>query len=170
MAPEFEKFYNTIETRNDILVKRFQADNDEIITDAYGIHSYPRLILYQPGSVQVYKLYRGKRTAEDLTNWINDIIKVVPKVEKKEVKIDEAKLDTNIKIIKKEEEVDKLYLQELGEFKNDIKSLYEKLTSFEKALEEIKRANLLKSRIFYGILAIISLVIIYICLKKFIKL
>jgi len=139
MAPEFDKLYNIIEeTRNDILIKRFQADNDEIITDAYGIHSYPKLILFQPGSVQVYKLYQGRRTAEALNKWINELIKVVPKIEKKEDKIDEAKLDTNIKIIKKDEEVNMQFQQQLGEFKNEIKSLYEKLTSFEKALEDIK--------------------------------
>ena len=40
MAPEFDKLYDKIESsRNDILIRRFQADNDQIITDIYGIQN-----------------------------------------------------------------------------------------------------------------------------------
>jgi thiol-disulfide isomerase/thioredoxin len=71
MAPEFDKLYSLIEdSKADIVIRRLEGDSNEKITDTYGIHSFPKLALFRPKSKNVYLLYKGKRTAEEMLKFI----------------------------------------------------------------------------------------------------
>jgi thioredoxin 1 len=72
MATEFDKLYEQIEKKRDnILIRRLEGDSNEEITNAYDIHSFPKLVLYKPGSDKIYALYKGQRTAEEMMNFLN---------------------------------------------------------------------------------------------------
>jgi thiol-disulfide isomerase/thioredoxin len=86
MSPEFDKLFDMItQSRSDILVRRLEGDSNEDITYAYDIHSFPKLVLYKPGSVNIYAIYQGYRIADEMFKFLNAYAPQVVEPVKEEV-------------------------------------------------------------------------------------
>jgi thiol-disulfide isomerase/thioredoxin len=71
MSPEYDRLFEMMKSRSDVLIRRLEGDSNEDITYAYDIHSFPKLVLYKPGSVNMFSIYQGYRTADEMSKYLN---------------------------------------------------------------------------------------------------
>jgi hypothetical protein len=111
MHPEYDKLNDIIkETRDDVIIARLEGSINEDITLIYDIFSFPKIVLYHPGSVDIKGSFKGQRIAQVMQSWIE---KNAPRIEKKLKYLDEVKPNNkkeniqdneNIKNVKRENE------------------------------------------------------------------
>jgi len=104
MHPEYDKLNDIMkDTRDDVIIARLEGSINEDITLIYEIFSFPKIVLYHPGSVDIKGSFRGQRIAPVMQSWIEQN---APRLEKKLKYLDEDKSNNkeNIKNVKKENE------------------------------------------------------------------
>jgi len=45
---------------------------NDLISEEYGISSFPKVVLFLPGSTDINSIFKGKRTLKGLVSWIED--------------------------------------------------------------------------------------------------
>lgn len=104
MHPEYDKLNEIMkETRDDVIIARLEGSINEDITLIYEIFSFPKIVLYHPGSVDIKGSFRGQRIASVMQSWIEQN---APRLEKKLKYLDEDKSNNkeNVKNVRKESE------------------------------------------------------------------
>lgn len=102
MSPEYDKLVDTMkEKREDVLIARLEGGMNEDITMIYEIFSFPKVVLFYPGSVDIRSSFRGQRIAPVMQAWIEQN---APKLEKKLKHLDSEKQDKKQKEKEKEKE------------------------------------------------------------------
>ena len=56
------------------MIAEVNADEDKELASRFEIHGYPTLKFFPAGHPDAPEMYQGERTAEALTNWLNDKI------------------------------------------------------------------------------------------------
>lgn len=162
MSPEYDKLVDIMkEKRDDVLVARLEGGVNEDITMIYEIFSFPKVVLFYPGSVDIRSNFRGQRIAPVMQAWIEqnaprlekklkylDNEKQQDKKEKEKEKIKEPEAPVNRKAIYKtktydlEESIDTAKNQNLtGEIeflKIEMLNMKNRIINHEKDLEEFK--------------------------------
>jgi len=89
MSPEYDKLVDIMkEKRDDVLVARLEGSINEEIAMIYEIFSFPKIVLFNPGSVDIRSNFRGQRIAPIMTTWIDQN---APRLEKKSKYLDNDK-------------------------------------------------------------------------------
>jgi len=91
------------EKREDVLIARLEGGANEDITMIYEIFSFPKVVLFYPGSVDIRSSFRGQRIAQVMQAWIEQN---APKIEKKLKYMDGEKQDKKEKEKEKERSYD----------------------------------------------------------------
>jgi thiol-disulfide isomerase/thioredoxin len=134
LAPEYEKLYEFIkENRKDITVARIEAEMQQDVSYEYKIYSFPKIVLFNPLSVDVAGIFNGSRTFGSLLSWVN----VNTKEAKKEFKIIEEKPQ----VINPPDDIKELDSQSLQEIKNDLQFLHTKIESAYKNWNELTQQS-----------------------------
>lgn len=72
MAPEYDKLAEEYKTkRDDVLIARLEGSLNEDISMIYEIFSFPRVIMFFPGSIDIKNAFRGQRVASIIDSWID---------------------------------------------------------------------------------------------------
>ena len=73
MAPAYEEFNEYIrKNRQDVILARLEGEMNDLISEEYGISSFPKVVLFLPGSTDINSIFKGKRTLKGLVSWIED--------------------------------------------------------------------------------------------------
>jgi len=97
MAPEYEKLVDIIkEKREDVVIARLEGSINEDISIIYEIFSFPKVVLFYPGSVDIRGNFRGQRIGSVMFNWIEQN---APKLEKKFKYLEEDKKEKKDDIV-----------------------------------------------------------------------
>ena len=73
MSPEYDKLVKIFKKkRPDILIARLDASINEDVSTIYDISSFPRVVLFHPGSQEIKSVFRGQRTAEIMTQYLEE--------------------------------------------------------------------------------------------------
>lgn len=100
MSPEYDKLVDIMkEKRDDVLVARLEGGMNEDITMIYEIFSFPKIVLFYPGSVDIRSSFRGQRIAPVMQAWIEQN---APRLEKKLKYLDSEKQERKEKEREKE--------------------------------------------------------------------
>lgn len=74
MSPEYDKLQeNLLESRKDVLIARLEGSINEDISLLYEISSFPKIVLFEPGSTDIKANFRGNRVAKLMEKWISVI-------------------------------------------------------------------------------------------------
>lgn len=107
MSPEYDKLaemYNV--KRDDIIIARLEGSINEDISVIYEIHSFPRIVMFYPGSVDIKSTFRGQRIAPVMDNWIE---------------VNAPRLEKKLKILDKESEKQEKNVHDSDKNKEKIK-------------------------------------------------
>jgi hypothetical protein len=73
LAPAYEEFNEYIrKNRQDVILARLEGEMNDLISEEYGISSFPKVVLFLPGSTDINSIFKGKRTLKGLVSWIED--------------------------------------------------------------------------------------------------
>lgn len=85
MAPEYDKLVDIVkEKREDVIIARLEGSLNEDISLIFEIFSFPKIVMFYPGSVDIRSNFRGQRMASVLFTWIEQN---APKLEKQNLKM-----------------------------------------------------------------------------------
>lgn len=148
MAPEYEKLVDIIkEKREDVIVARLDGTVNEDISIIYEIFSFPKVVLFYPGSVDIRSNFRGQRMSSVMLKWIEQN---APKIEKKLEYLEEPKKETKdeiaIKVANKTKSYDledavnsaKNVTGEVEFLKIEMLNMKNRIINLEKEIEELK--------------------------------
>lgn len=121
------------EKREDVLIARLEGGMNEDITMIYEIFSFPKVVLFYPGSVDIRSNFRGQRIAPVMQAWIEQN---APRLEKKLKYLDSEKQD------KKEKEREKERSKDSEEHKNRKAVNKTKTYDLEDAIDTAKNQNI----------------------------
>ena len=73
MASDYEKLFTHFKSiRKDLLISRIEASDNDDISLRYGVFSFPRVVLFFPGDLQIKAVFDGKpRSLHFFTEWID---------------------------------------------------------------------------------------------------
>jgi len=142
MAPEYDLFHeNLLKDRDDILVARLEGSINEDISMIYEIFSFPKIVIFEPNSVDMKANFSGKRTAATMEKWIE---KVAPKIEKKnkketkEEKIVEKVEEKEKENTKKVKNVKENSTEELEFVRRELDNMKNKVLNMEEEIKSLK--------------------------------
>jgi len=155
MAPEYEKLVEVMkDKREDVIIARLEGSINEDISIIYEIFSFPKIVLFYPGSVDVRSSFRGQRLATVMQAWID---KNAPKIEKNlkylsedntitptnekaEINIKDVNINNKTKIFNLEESVDstKKFTSDIDFLKVELLNMKNRVINLEKDIEELK--------------------------------
>jgi len=72
MSPEYEKLVKHYEERKDLIIARIEASENDDIALRYGIHSFPRVVLYSPGDIRITSVFDAPRVLKFFVEWIDN--------------------------------------------------------------------------------------------------
>lgn len=195
MADEYEKLHNIyVEKRKDVVVARLEGGSNEKTIMKYGILSFPFLALFPPDSLKMKAVYKSKRLAEVMDEWLQQN---TPTLQKKNLKYKNKQLEF-IPFLNEEDFNNSTNLTEyitkaftnirssLNQYEEKIKKLHNNYTAF---LDKIKKEenymehyetiineekdnftiHITINPLFIGIAFIIGIVIYYIVYKIFLN-
>lgn len=143
MVPEFDKFYDhVLETRDDVIVARIEADANKEIADYYQITRFPKVVMFYPLSNQINSIYDQERTLEGFSKWLQENTKIQKSYNLKisdEQQIEVRNLSSGQ--TKTEEKLNSK--EEIEVMKEQIKSLTEKLEKTDNIIQN----NILNTQI-----------------------
>ena len=109
MAPYYDQLHEDFKgKREDIVIARIDANENEEIAFKYGIHSFPILVLFKPGSQEIAAIFREQRVTEVMAEWLE---KNCPKIKTEEVEKVVENSDNSTIV--------KTPIKEAGELKNN---------------------------------------------------
>ena len=157
MAPEYEKLIDIVkEKRDDVIVARLEGSVNEDISIIYEIFSFPKIVMFYPGSVDIKSNFGGQRLASVLFNWIEKN----PKIEKQKLKMLEEekpevlgalnnveKMINNLnrtKVYDLEDAINsgKNYTGEMDFLKIEMLNMKNRIINLEKDIEELKNHSI----------------------------
>lgn len=144
MAPEFDIFHeNMTKNRDDVIIGRVEGNINEDISMIYEVYSYPRIVIFEPNSVDVKADYTGRRTASAMENWMEKVAPII-KINKNEEKIKEKK-EENIEQQKEEKIKEKdesknqqKNTEELEYVRRELDNMKNKVLSLEQEIDNLK--------------------------------
>lgn len=157
MAPEYDKLVDIVkEKREDVIVARLEGSINEDISMIYEIFSFPKVVLFYPGSVDIRSNFRGQRLAPVMFSWIEQN---APKIEKQNLKMLEGEpvkaADSLVEVEKNLRNLDKTKAYDLqdaiGSGKNatgeieflkiEMLNMKNRIINLEKDIEDLKNST-----------------------------
>ena len=145
MAPEYDKLVETFkEKRSDIIIARLDASSNEKISGIYEIYSFPNLLLFHPGSIEIKTIFKGRRETGVMGEWIETLC---PKIE-----IDKKLLENSEEKIEIKENIPEIITQNKNnsvfEIKKDVENKKPEIKNEEKEWIT-KEMDIMKNKIIF---------------------
>lgn len=145
MAPEYDKLVETFkEKRTDIIIARLDASSNEKISGLYEIFSFPNLLLFHPGSTDIKTIFKGRREASVMAEWIESLC---PKIE-----IEKKLLENSEEKIEKTENIPEIIIQNKNnsvfEIKKDVENKKPEINNEDKEWIT-KEMDIMKNKIIF---------------------
>jgi thiol-disulfide isomerase/thioredoxin len=85
-SPVYDKFFKKMKKkRKDFIVARIDAEENIEISLEYGIRSYPKVVIFYPGSIELKAYFTYPRTLEKLFDWVDEHAPINGKTKDEEV-------------------------------------------------------------------------------------
>jgi thiol-disulfide isomerase/thioredoxin len=141
MAPEYEKLFELVKGREDLIIARIEGSINEEISSKYGIFSFPLVVLYKPNDLHVQAVFQEQRVATLMKSWIDTNAPPLVKPEEPK-KIIIASPEIKNQTIDKPFEVvgfdKKEMTNELEFFGKEIETLKSKISFLEHEMQQMK--------------------------------
>lgn len=164
MAPEYDKLVDLVKEkkRDDVVIARLEGSINEDISMIYEIFSFPRIVMFFPGSVDIRSNFRGQRVVQALFGWVEQNAQKIEKQKLKMLESDEAqpksavkaalddKIEKNLKSLNKTKAYDleeavgfgKNATGEIEFLKIEMLNMKNRIINLEKDIEELKNNTL----------------------------
>jgi thiol-disulfide isomerase/thioredoxin len=102
MAPEYEKvfdYYTETVKRNDLVIARIEASDNDDIALRYGIFSFPRVVLFGPGDPRIKAVFDNRpRMLKFFVQWLESEAPVIEVKQEAKKFIEESKPSNSVKV------------------------------------------------------------------------
>ena len=129
MTEEYEKFYESyLQKRKDVIVTKIECIVNAKICSDYGVFAFPFIVLFFPGDKKMKSLFKNRRTADSLENWVDA---EAPKKNLKPVKVNQKieKINENNDNMTKIEDYITRQFTDIKKEINDINKYIEKVSN-----------------------------------------